>query len=209
MEQPHLFGASLHISGGMDGRKGQACHADSAPIRSVGSWPNQSSVQTSPRAPLAVPMKKIPKSFAIEVKRSRLPARQQSTFQRYVLPALAEAEPEPMLLQAPTTIPNPDPPPSQRRVLPDLSGGKVWVDEPSPPQPAMTEPVAVCGASEEQAVEALLAPLAEVISSAAGLAAPDPEDLHPAPKRRKRLRGTAADLPRGQRWKRRLPRAAW
>ncbi len=154
-------------------------------------------------------MKKIPKSFAIEVKRSRLPARQQSTFQRYVLPALAEAEPEPMLLQAPTTTPNPDPPPSQRRVLPDLSSGKVWVDEPSPPQPAMTELVTACGASEELAVESFLAPLVEVISSAAGLATADPEDLHPAPKQRKRLRGTAADLPRGQRWKRRLPRAAW
>jgi hypothetical protein len=207
MEQPHLFGASLHISGGMDGRKGQARHADPAPIRSVGSWPSQSSVQTSSRAPLAVPMRKIPKPFAIEVKRSRLPVRQQLTFQRYVLPTLAEAEP--MLLQAPTTITNPDPPPSKRRVLPDLSGGKVWVDEPSPPQPATTEPVTVCNASKEQAVETFLAPLAEVISSAAGLAAPDPKDLHPALKRRKRLRGTAADLPRGQRWKRRLPRAAW
>jgi hypothetical protein len=153
-------------------------------------------------------MKKIPQPFAIEVKRSRLPARQLLTFQRYVLPALAETEPEPMLLQEPTTLTNLDPPPSQRRVLPDLSAGKVWVDEPSPPQPAMTEPVTVCGASEEQAVETFLAPLAEMISRAA-LAAPEPEDLHPAPKRRKRLRGTAADLPRGQRWKRRLPRAAW
>jgi hypothetical protein len=154
-------------------------------------------------------MKKIPKPFAIEVKRSRLPARQQLTFQRYVLPALAEAEPEPMLLQAPTTMTNPDAPPSKQRVLPDLSGGKIWVDEPSPPQPAMTEPVTVCGASEEQAVGTFLAPLGEVISSTADLAAPDPEDLHPALRQRRRLRGTAADLPRGQRWKRRLPRAAW
>jgi hypothetical protein len=166
-------------------------------------------MQTLPRAPLAVPMKKISKLFAIEVKRSRLPTRQQSTFQRYVRPALAESEPEPMLLQPPTTITNPDPPPSKRRVLPDLSSGKVWVDEPSSPQPAMTELVTVCGTSEDLAVESLLAPLAEVISSAAGLATADPADLHPAPKQRKRLKGTAADLPRGQRWKRRLPRAAW
>jgi hypothetical protein len=154
-------------------------------------------------------MKKIPKPFTIEVKRSRLPTRQQSTFQRYAVPALTETKLESMLPQGQTPLQNPaPPPPSQRRVLPDLSAGKVWVEEPVPQQADVTEPVLVCSASEEQAVETPPRSQVEVISSNAGVASPS-EEPHTPPKPKNRLRGTAADLPRGQRWKRRLPRTAW
>jgi hypothetical protein len=155
-------------------------------------------------------MKKIPKPFTIEVKRSRLPTRQQSTFQRYAFPALTETKPGSMLPQVQTPLQNPvPPPPSQPRVLPDLSAGKVWIEEPRVAQAAATEPVTVCSASEEQAVETLPAPHAEVISGDVDLGMSSPEEPHAPPKPRKRLSGTAADLPRGQRWKRRLPRSAW
>lgn len=155
-------------------------------------------------------MKKIPKPFTIEVKRSRLPTRQQSPFQRYALPALTEAEPGSMLLQVQTPLQNPAPPlPSQPRVLPDLSAGKVWIEEPCVGQAAATEPVTVCNAPEEQAVVTLPAPHAEMISRDVDLGMSSPEEPHASPKPRNRLRGMAADLPRGQRWKRRLPRSAW
>lgn len=44
MEQPNLVAAGLRIAVGLDGRKGQACDADPAPVASVSSWPDHSFV---------------------------------------------------------------------------------------------------------------------------------------------------------------------
>lgn len=162
------------------------------------------------RAFLAGLMKKTPKPFALEVKRSRLPTRRQSTFQRYALPALTESKQEPMLSQGQTPLRNPaPPPPSQPRVLPDLSAGKVWIEEPHAGHTVASELVTVCNAPEEQAVVTPAALHAKEISPDVDLGTFSPEGPLLSPKPRKRVKGTAADLPRGQRWKRRLAQTAW
>jgi hypothetical protein len=83
-------------------------------------------------------------------------------------------------------------------------GEKVWVEEPVLPKPTPSEPIEACETLEEPAI----APSPAVFEMVELLA--DQTDEEPSrPKRARRLAKTPDDLPRGERWKRRLPRVAW
>lgn len=149
-------------------------------------------------------MKKPQKPFTFEVKRSRLPSRKASSFQRYVVPHALGASlkldaPEPPVAKVADT-------PSLRsvaRILPSLSSERIWTEEHA--SPATAAPALI-------KVETVEEPEIEV--SAAGTETTEPAvDL---PKRRreqfKRFKPRAKShegLARGERWKRRLPRSAW
>jgi hypothetical protein len=84
---------------------------------------------------------------------------------------------------------------------------KIWIDGPDVMSPATPEvekaPEAVTSRAEEDNEALPAAP--EVMTSRADLPRDEPE-------RSKPVRSTAKspdDLPRGERWKRRLPRMAW
>jgi hypothetical protein len=83
-------------------------------------------------------------------------------------------------------------------------GEKVWVKELTSSAPAPPEPVDVCEAPEEPAIEPS-AVAVEMIEPTTDLADEEPS----RPKRARRLAKSPDDLPRGKRWKRRLPQAAW
>jgi hypothetical protein len=149
-------------------------------------------------------MKKPQRPFTFEVKRSRLPSRKPSTFQRYVVPDLAGARHMPDASERPVAdvadVPSLS---TGARILPSLSGERIWTEEPA--SPATTAPNLI-------KVETVEEPEVEATPTA-------PETTEPAgdfPKRQreqsKRSRPRAKspdDLTRGERWKRRLPRAAW
>jgi hypothetical protein len=151
-------------------------------------------------------MKKSQRSFTFEVKRSRLASRTPSTFQRYVVAPLGaevQIEQEPagsMSIQARDPIPVR----SVGRILPSLLGEKVWVEEPVLPTPAPPEPVEACETLDEPASEPSPA-VFEMVDLPADQADEEPS----RPRRARRLARSPADLPRGERWKRRLPRVAW
>ncbi len=151
-------------------------------------------------------MKKSPRPFTFEVKRSRLASRTPSTFQRYVVaPAGADVQ-NVQDASGPTSIRASDSPPlrSGGRILPSLLGEKVWVEEPVLPAPAPPEPVEACERLDKPEIEVSAAPFAR-IEPTADLAAMEPS----RPKRVRRLVRSPDDLPRGERWKRRLPQVAW
>jgi hypothetical protein len=84
-------------------------------------------------------MKKSPRPFTFEVKRSRLTSRTPSTFQRYVVaPGGIEVQNVQEAL-APKSIRVSDRPPlrSGGRILPSHLGEKVWVEEPVLPAPRL------------------------------------------------------------------------
>lgn len=147
-------------------------------------------------------MKKSPRPFTFEVKRSRLSSRTPLTFQRYVVaPVGAEVQNE-QETSDPTSVRASDPNPVrlEGRILPSLWGEKVWVEEPTSPTPAPPEPLDACEMPAEPAPAAV-----EMIEPLADRADEEPS----RPKRARRLAKSPDDLPRGERWKRRLPRAAW
>jgi hypothetical protein len=151
-------------------------------------------------------MKKPPRPFTFEVKRSRLASRTPSTFQRYVVaPAGAGVQNEQKAAGF-TSIRASDLPPlrSEGRILPSLLGEKVWVEQPVLPAPAPPEPLEACETQEEPAIEP--SPTAfEMIEPLAALT----DEETSRHKRARRLVRSPDDLPRGERWKRRLPRVAW
>jgi hypothetical protein len=151
-------------------------------------------------------MKKPQRPFTFEVKRSRLASRTPSTFQRYVVaPAGADVQ-DVQDASGPTSVRARDPIPvrSEGRILPSLLGEKVWVEEPVLPAPEPPEPVEACETLEEPAIASSPTAFAMVELPA------DRADEEPSrPKRARRLAKTPDDLPRGERWKRRLPRTAW
>jgi hypothetical protein len=151
-------------------------------------------------------MKKSQRSFTFEVKRSRLTSRTPSTFQRYVVAPVGAGVQNVQDASGFTSIRASDPIPvrSEGRILPSLVGEKVWVEEPVLPTPAPPEPVEGCETLEEPAIEP------SPIESAMVELPTDQVDEEPSrPKRARRLVRSPDDLPRGERWKRRLPRVTW
>jgi hypothetical protein len=146
-------------------------------------------------------MKKSHKPFTFEVKRSRLSSPKASTFQRYVAapePEAARRTPDASGLQAVIRV-EPSPPPSPVRILPSLLGERIWSKEPEVPK-IVEKP--------EAAVETGLA-ASDIIASAGDLLPAEPME---EPNRSRLVRHRAKspdDLPRSERWKRRLPRSAW
>jgi hypothetical protein len=150
-------------------------------------------------------MKKSQRPFTFEVKRSRLPSQQASTFQRYVVaPDLAGAGKAPAASHlrvtafeeaTPLTVPT--------RILPSLSGEKLWREEPVAQVPVASDLLETC--------ETLAMPEEEASPPVAHVMALDVE-LPSNEERSKRVRRSAKapqDLPRGERWKRRIPQVAW
>ena len=151
-------------------------------------------------------MKKSPRPFTFEVKRSRFSSRTPSTFQRYVVaPAGAGVQNEQKAAGF-TSIRASDPPPlrSEGRILPSLLGEKVWVEEPVLPAPAPPDPLEACETLDELEIETSSAAF-EMIEPTAALT----DEETSRRKRARRLVRSSDDLPRGERWKRRLPQAAW
>jgi hypothetical protein len=151
-------------------------------------------------------MKKSQRSFTFEVKRSRLATQKASTFQRYVVaPASADVR-NVQNTSGSTSVRARDPilVRSEGRILPNLLGEKVWVEEPVLPAPVAPEPVEARETPNEPAIEPSPSDFAMVDLPA------DQADEEPSrPKRARRLARSPDDLPRGERWKRRLPRGAW
>jgi hypothetical protein len=139
-------------------------------------------------------MKKSPRPFTFEVKRSRLTSRTPPTFQRYVVAPVGADVQNKQKAAGFTSVRASDPPPlrSEGRILPSLLREKVWVEEPVLPVPAPLEPI-------------------EPSPTAFGmveLPADRGDEELSRPKRAKRLARSPDDLPRSERWKRRLPRVA-
>jgi hypothetical protein len=151
-------------------------------------------------------MKKSQRPFTFEVKRSRLSSRTPLTFQRYVVAPVGTEVQNEQDASGPKSIraSNPAPPRSHGRILPSLLGEKVWVEELTSSAPAPPEPVDVCEVPEEPAIE----PTAAAVEMIEPLADRVDEETS-RPKRIRRVAKSPDDLPRGERWKRRLPRAAW
>ncbi len=153
-------------------------------------------------------MKKSQKPFTFEVKRSRLPSPKATTFQRYVVaPGLHETRKAPDASGLQVVVARDAPPlPSKARILPSLMRERVWIEELILPIPAVSSPSDVPEAGEErEAVVAAFPAAPEVMASAADLPRNEPEP----PKQVRHRAKSPDDLPRGERWKRRLPRAVW
>jgi hypothetical protein len=155
-------------------------------------------------------MKKSTPHFTFEVKRSRLPSQKASTFQRFIIaPKPAEPPPKQELLDrggdsdAAVNVSLPE-----RRVLPSV------VENFAPEEPVVlrpkkrrvirprrtVEPAAATASMSEEASEPIAVEEALPVRPAAIL---------PFVKRQRAVPKAVADLPRGQKWKRRLPRVAW
>jgi hypothetical protein len=148
-------------------------------------------------------MKKSPRPFTFEVKRSRFASRTPSTFQRYVVAPVGAEVRNAQEAFDPKSVRARDPVPvrSEGRILPSLLGEKVWVEEPVLPAPAPPE---ACETLDELAIEPSPTAFGMVELPA------DRGDEEPSrPKRARRLARSPDDLPRGERWKRRLPQVAW
>jgi hypothetical protein len=151
-------------------------------------------------------MKKSPRPFTFEVKRSRFSSRTPSTFQRYVVAPAGAGMQNEQKAAGPTTIWASDPPPlrSEGRILPSLLGEKVWTEESVLPIPAPPEPVEASETLDELEIETSSAAF-EMIEPTAALT----DEETSRRKRARRLVRSSDDLARGERWKRRLPRVAW
>jgi hypothetical protein len=151
-------------------------------------------------------MKKSQRSFTFEVKRSRLAPQKAPTFQRYVVAPVGADVRNEQNASGPTSVRARDPIPvrSVGRILPSLLGEKVWVDQPVLLTPAPLEPVEACETLDEPAIEP-----SPIESAMVELPANQVDEEPSQPKRARRLARSPDDLPRGERWKRRLPRAAW
>jgi hypothetical protein len=151
-------------------------------------------------------MKKPQRPFTFEVKRSRFASRTPSTFQRYVVAPVGAEVRNAQEAFDPKSVRARDPVPvrSEGRILPSLLGEKVWVEEPVLPAPAPPEPLEACETQEEPAIEPSPAAF-EMIEPLAALT----DEETSRRKRARRLVRSPDDLPRGERWKRRLPWAAW
>jgi hypothetical protein len=153
-------------------------------------------------------MKKSQKSFTFEVRRSRLPSPKATTFQRYVAaPEHHQMRKVPDASGLHVVVARDAAPlPSKARILPSLMSKRVWIEEPMSPIPAASSAGDVPETGEEpEAVVAALPATPEVMTSRADLPRDEPERSKPVRHHAK----SPDDLPRGERWKRRLPRAAW
>ncbi|QRM34783.1 hypothetical protein [Microvirga sp. VF16] len=155
-------------------------------------------------------MKRSTPHFTFEVKRSRLPSHKTSTFQRFIV----EPKPtEPAAQQNPLeSESNPGATSeialSERRVLPSI------VESFAPEEPSVAgskrrrvikprrvvEPEPAMASLSQEAIAATVVEEDPIARPAAVL---------PFVKRQRAAPKTVADLPRSQKWKRRLPRVAW
>jgi hypothetical protein len=156
-------------------------------------------------------MKKSHRPFTFEVKRSRLSSPKASAFQRYVAaPELdpARRTPDASGLHVAISV-QPPPPPSPARILPSLLSERIWSAKPE--VPSQTTPAVIDVPKIKEQSEAAIEDRSissDIVASAGDLLPAEPEE----PDRSKPVRRRAKspdDLPRGERWKRRLPRAAW
>ena len=157
-------------------------------------------------ATVPVTMTKHQRPFTVEVKRSRLSSQKPSAFQRYVVaPApLVEVRIAPVQAGRFVTDHGETPCLSAARILPSLLGVRIWAEEPIATLTAGPAPVEPIEVPEEPEAE-MSPPTEDVVEPA-----PDHPGAELKRSRSIRRRRTAPDdLPRGQRWKRRLPRAAW
>ena len=147
--------------------------------------------------------------ITFEIKRSRLPASTSSTFQRYVVPAdpsTARKIPTGLATNiASASLAGSLP---SQRILPSLSQRMTWLEESVPAAPEAAEAIHV--SERDQSDDSM--PNADVDEPSI-METPGPSNAAvngSGPRRRIRNVGrTAADLPRTERWKRRLPQAAW
>lgn len=154
----------------------------------------------------SIAMKKTLKPFAVEVRRSRLTSQQAPTITRSaVLTTIAPSPTPPGQNAGKDVAPSPSP---KRRILPDLSVKAPLAERPASP---MTGP--------EDPAPAIM-PLMKALPGAEPPAPATGDDTHsPLPgslacgeqmqSSRARRTRLSKDLPRGQRWKRRLPPVAW
>jgi hypothetical protein len=153
-------------------------------------------------------MKKSQKPFTFEVRRSRLPSPKATTFQRYVVAPEFHQTRKALDASGLHVVVARDaaPLPSKARILPSLMRDGLRIEELMLPIPVASSlsdvPEAV---AEPDAVVAALPAAAEVMASPADLLQEEPEQ----PKQVRHRAKSPDDLPRGERWKRRLPRAAW
>jgi hypothetical protein len=153
-------------------------------------------------------MKKSQKPFTFEVKRSRLPSPKASTLQRYVVaPELHQTRKALDASGLQVVVARDAPPlPAKARILPSLMRDGLRIEELMPPIPVASSLSDVPETGEEPEVAVAALPAApEVTASPADLPRNEPEQPRQGRHRVKSL----DDLPRGERWKRRLPRAAW
>jgi hypothetical protein len=154
-------------------------------------------------------MKNRTRSFVVDVKRPRLAAAASSAPTATWFTKLAEAPHEPFV-QVRQAVPDADPIPTQeaRRILPDLSPIKTWKE----PKAAGRKPKATASVDQvsvprerdtRRRQDAVPTPPSETRIET--LARVPRIGSKPTPW----LRLRAEDLPRGQRWKRRIPRSAW
>jgi len=154
-------------------------------------------------------MKNRTRSFVVDVKRPRLAAAVSSTPSATWFTKLAEAPHEPFV-QVKEAVPEADPSPTQeaRRILPDLSPIKTWKEPKAtgrkPKAPPSADQISVPrepGTRRRQ--DAVTATQREAhIETPAQMPRVGGK---PTPWIRRR----AEDLPRGQRWKLRIPKSAW
>lgn len=150
-------------------------------------------------------MKKTPKPFTFEVKRSRLAGSKRSTFQRFVLPTenpVAERATDLFRTPRKTGAPASPLPPTGSSAEPLLL--KAVVEAPVSQPADDPEPVAVRDAAEE--IHAVASP---DIEADVGPDRTSQNEPQPVPSRKRRFVKAAGELARGERWKRRLPQAAW
>ncbi len=156
-------------------------------------------------------MKKSFRSFTFEVKRSRLSSPKASTFQRYVAPPEPEAArrtPDASGLQITIALEVP-PPPSPARILPSLLSERISTKEPDVPQ------ATPCGMGVPEVVEGPEAPVenrpitSELIAPAGDLLPADRDEERNRSKPVRHRAKSPDNLSRSERWKRRLPKAAW
>jgi hypothetical protein len=158
-------------------------------------------------ATISTTMTKHQRPFTFEVKRSRLSSPKTSAFQRYLVAPtpVVEMRTTPSQSWNPVTDPGEAAPSlSTARILPSLLGERIWAEEPLATLTAKPAPVELIEEPEE--------PEAEMPPPAEDVVEPAPD--HPGPELKRsrsirRRRSAPDELPRGQRWKRRLPRAAW
>ena len=155
-------------------------------------------------------MKNRTRSFVVDVKRPRLAAAGSSTPPASWFAKLAEAPPEPSV-QVKDVAPEADsvPTPEARRILPDLTPVKTWNEPKAPRQkkakaPSLVEQVSVPRERGTRRRQEAVSAIQRETHIETPVQTPRVGGK-PTPWIRRR----AEDLPRGQRWKLRIPKSAW
>ncbi|MET0742014.1 MAG: hypothetical protein ABWY78_01445 [Microvirga sp.] len=155
-------------------------------------------------------MKKQTRSFVVDVKRPRLATASSSTPPASWFTKLAEALPEPSVpVKAVAPEAEPITTREERRILPDLSPVKTWNEPKTATRKART-PTSVdqITVPRERGSRRRKEAVLPVPQRETRIEAPAPV-AQVGSKPKPWIRSRAEDLPRGQRWKLRIPRSAW